>query len=185
MAAPLEREIKLRFESPSAARDALGAIGAQLWKSRRLQSDCLFDTEDRHLSARQQILRIRTEGDSGSITFKSPADHPTLKLREELETAIGDVGVLTDILKRAGFEVWFRYEKYREEFTFGEVIIAIDETPVGTFVEIEGSDHGIAEAAFALGRGPADYVVDSYRSLFVRHCEARGIPATHMTFETD
>jgi len=69
------------------------------------------------------------------------------------------------------------------EFRLGDVIIALDETPVGTFVELEGSDHGIAAAAVALGRGPADYVVDSYRTLFVHHCQARGFVATHMTFE--
>ena len=43
------------------------------------------------------------------------------------------------------------------------------------FVEIEGGDRGIAAAAQALGRSPADYVLESYRGLFVRHCEERGV----------
>ena len=62
--------------------------------------------------------------------------------------------------------VWFRYEKYREEFSAEDVIIAIDETPVGTFVEIEGGEEHIHAAAAALGKTPADYITDSYRTLF-------------------
>jgi hypothetical protein len=53
---------------------------------------------------------------------------------------------------------------------------------VGTFVEIEGSDGGIVAAALALGRGPDDYVIDSYRTLFLRFCEDRGLAANDMTF---
>ena len=63
------------------------------------------------------------------------------------------------------------------------VIVAIDETPFGTFVEIEGSDRGIAQMAEALGRGPDDYVLDSYRGLFSEHCRQRGLPVTDMVFE--
>ncbi len=183
MSPALEREIKLKFDSPGAARGAVHAIGARLSKPRRLQRDALFDTEERGLSARQQVLRLRMEEGRGFVTFKSPAYHPTLKLREELETTVGDGQVLGDILERAGFHVWFRYEKYREEFVLDNVVIAVDETPVGTFVEIEGSERGITDAAAALGRGPTDYVVDSYRTLFVQYCEARGLSATHMTFD--
>ena len=58
------------------------------------------------------------------------------------------------------------------------MIVAVDETPVGTFVEIEGGDRGIPEMADALGRTPRDYLLDSYRGLFVRHCEQRGVPIT-------
>ena len=185
MSTPIEREIKLRFESPASARAAVLAIGARPATPRRLQADALFDTGDRQLSAQQQILRVRIEDGHGFVTFKSPIEHPTLKLREELETSVGDGRMLTAILERAGFRMWFRYEKYREEFTLDDVIVAVDETPVGTFVEIEGSDHGIAAAAVALGRGPADFVLDSYRTLFVQDCAARGVDATHMIFPAD
>jgi adenylate cyclase, class 2 len=86
------------------------------------------------------------------------------------------------ILERLGLRISFRYEKYREEFALEDVVFAVDETPVGTFVEIEGSDEGIASAAVRLGRGPADYVLDSYRTLFARQCAARGDVARDMTF---
>ena len=86
------------------------------------------------------------------------------------------------IFLRSGFRISVPYQKYREEFALDDVIIAVDETPVGTFVEIEGSDRGIVAAVDALGRGPADYIVESYRALFVRHCNERGIPAGDTVF---
>ena len=42
----------------------------------------------------------------------------------------------------------------------------VDETPIGDFLEIEGDADGIHRAAAALGFAPADYVTDSYVTLF-------------------
>ena len=106
-----------------------------------------------------------------------------MKVRDELETVVGDGLLLLKILEELGFVATFQYQKYREEFALDEVIVAIDETPLGTFVEIEGSDRGIAETAVALGCGPSDYVLDSYRSLFCEHCRQCGIPVTDMIFD--
>ena len=47
-------------------------------------------------------------------------------------------------------------------------MIAIDETPVGVFVEIEGGEAAHpGRTARALGRTPDDYITDSYRMLFL------------------
>jgi len=51
------------------------------------------------------------------------------------------------------------------------------------FVEIEGDEHGIIEATRALGREQHDFVLDSYRSLFIEHRRAPGLPTTDMLFE--
>ena len=87
------------------------------------------------------------------------------------------------MLEQLGFRVWFRYQKYREEFALDDVIVTLDETPVGTFVEIEGGDSGIADTAEALGRGPGDYLLDSYRRLYQIDCETRGIAVADMLFD--
>jgi adenylate cyclase class 2 len=116
------------------------------------------------------------------VTFKGPVQASTMKLREELETVAADGSLLVRIFEELGFEVWFRYEKYREEFALDDVIVALDETPLGVFVELEGGEAGIAAMAEALGRRPEDYVLDSYRGLFVRHCAERGVPVTDMLF---
>ena len=105
-----------------------------------------------------------------------------MKIREEHETIVSDGDTLLTILHELGLRVWFRYEKYREEFSAEDVVIAIDETPVGTFVEIEGGEDHINRTAAALGKGPADYITDSYRTLFVRYCNEHGLDESDMIF---
>jgi len=183
MPAGVEREVKLRFESVTEARAAVLAMGAEPVRGRRLQEDCLLDTPNGTLRDRRSALRVRMESGRAFLTFKGPVQPSIVKVREEIESVIGDGAAVLRILEQLGFQVWFRYEKYREEFAIEDALVAVDETPVGIFVEIEGSDKGIEATARALGRVPSDYVVDSYRTLFVRYCEERGVPPTDMLFE--
>ena len=182
MTTTLEREIKLRFATPADARAAIVAAGATPFKCRRLQEDCLLDTPDGRLRGKRSILRIRMECGKSLITFKGPVQPATMKVREEFETVGGDGPLLVRIFEELGFEVWFRYEKYREEFTLEDVIVALDETPIGVFVEVEGSERGIAAMAEALGRQQNDYVLDSYRGLFAGYCLQNGLPVGDMLF---
>ena len=178
----LEREIKLRFDDAAQAREAVTRAGATPIRSRRLQEDSLLDTDDELLRRRRCVLRVRVESGKSVLTFKGPVEPSLMKLREELETLVSDGAVVVRVLQALGFHVWFRYEKYREEFAIDDVIVAIDETPVGTFVEIEGGERGIHEMAVALGRSPSDYVLDSYRRIYILDCDARGVPAADMVF---
>jgi adenylate cyclase class 2 len=181
----IEREVKLRFDSPDEARAAILASGATPLRCRRLQEDALLDTEDESLRRRQCALRIRTESGKSILTFKGPVQPGRMKMRDEQETIVGDGTVLRRVFEELGLHVWFRYEKYREEYAAEDVTVALDETPVGTFVEIEGGEHGILTMTEALGRSPADFIVDSYRSLFVRHRDALGLSGEHMVFDDD
>lgn len=179
----LEREIKLRFDSVEDARAAVLATGATPLLGRRLQEDSLLDTETEDLRRRRCVLRVRVENGKSRLTFKGPVQPSALKVREEVETVVGDGEILLRVFEELGLHIWFRYEKYREEFAFDDVILAVDETPVGIFVEIEGSEAGIASATLALGRTPGDYVVDSYRSLFLQLREQYGLVGPDMLFD--
>jgi adenylate cyclase, class 2 len=179
----IEREIKLRFASADEARDAIVACGATPLLGRRLQEDALLDTDDEELRRRRCVLRVRMENGKSRLTFKGPVQPGLMKMREEIETVVGDGNILLRVLQELGLHVWFRYEKYREEFAHEDVIVAIDETPVGTFVEIEGSEQGIGAMAEALGRSAADYIQDSYRGLFLRYREQFGIAGPDMVFD--
>ena len=181
-ATTVEREIKLAYASADEARAAILAGGATPLRGRRLQEDALLDTDDEQLRRRRCVLRIRTENGRSRLTFKGPVQPSAMKLREEVETVVGDGEVLRRVLEELGLHVWFRYEKYREEFCHDDVIVAIDETPVGVFVEIEGSEQGITEMTGLLGRSPSEYVLDSYRGLFLAHRERFGIPGGDMVF---
>lgn len=181
----LEREIKLRFDSLDAAHDAVAAIGATPLRGRRLQEDCLLDTADEMLRKRRSVLRVRMECGKSRITYKGPVQVSPMKLREELETMVGDGDLMLRVLAELGFTPWFRYQKYREEFAHEDVVIAIDETPVGVYVELEGSEHGINTVAGLLGRRTDDYILDSYRTLFTQWQQIRQERGGDMVFDQE
>jgi len=185
MTVMLEREVKLRFDSVHEARVAILTAGATPLRGRRLQEDCLLDTADDLLRRRRCVLRIRTENGKSLMTFKGPVQPGRMKLRDEHETVVGDGEVLLTVFRELGLRVWFRYQKYREEFAAEEVTVALDETPVGTFVEIEGGERGIMTMTAALGRTQSDFVLDSYRGLFTQYREQYGLTGSDMVFDDE
>jgi adenylate cyclase, class 2 len=177
-----EREVKLRFESVDAARAAIARTEATPLRCRRLQDDYMLDDLHESLRQRRCVLRVRIESGRSLLTFKGPVQASVMKLREEVETVVGDGETLLKCFEHLGYRVWFRYQKYREEYALNDVVIAIDETPVGVFVEIEGGEQGIGDTAEALGCHASDYLLDSYRGLFMEHRRAHGLPDTDMVF---
>ena len=176
----IEREIKLAFTSAAEARRALVDAGAEPLAPRRLQDDALYDNGEKRLYARGSALRLRREGGRALLTFKGPVEAGPMKTREEIESAVGDGDAVAAMLASLGFAPWFRYQKYREELRAPGVVVAIDETPAGVFVEIEGDAAGITSLAARLGRAPADYILDSYRGIWV---QAHGEGAGDMLFD--
>jgi adenylate cyclase, class 2 len=179
----VEREIKLRFESADEARRAVARLDARPLAARRLQDDCLLDRDDAELRTGGCALRIRRDGASARVTFKGPVMPGPMKMREELETGVDNADILAALFAALGYTPRFRYQKYREEFSLPNLVIAIDETPIGTFVELEGEEMAIGEAAARLGRSPVDYVFGSYRTLFVEARQAQGLPDGDMVFD--
>jgi adenylate cyclase, class 2 len=180
----IETEIKLRFESGDAARQAIDTLGAAPHTPRRLQDDALLDDEAGTLYGRRSALRVRREGDRGFVTFKGPVIPGPMKSREEIETSIGDGDTMLRVFRELGYTPRFRYQKYREERRLGGLIVAIDETPIGVFVELEGPEAEIAAAAGRLGFTPAEYIRGSYRTLFLAYRERHGLTSDHMLFSS-
>ena len=178
----LEREIKLRFDSAEEARAKILALGATPLRGRRLQEDALLDTDDEMLRRQRATLRVRCEGGKSLLTYKGPVLPGLVKIRDEFETVVADGEVLLTILEQLGLHVWFRYEKFREEFSADDVVMAVDETPVGTYVELEGGEAAIHATARALGKTVDDYITDSYRFLYLQHRDANGLAGPDMVF---
>ena len=108
------------------------------------ESNDLFDTADGRISRADSALRLRRTERESRLTFKGPARFDRgIKTREERETTVGNPVETEAILRRIGLERRFRYEKRREEWTFADCAIALDETPIGAFVEIEGAPTAI------------------------------------------
>jgi adenylate cyclase, class 2 len=154
--------------SPEAAREALAGIGATLARARHFEDNELFDDGRHSLRAAGRVLRLRHNDQGAQLTVKGPKrDIEGVKTRPEVEVSVGDGALTRTLLQLLGYDRVFRYQKYREVWHWRDAEIVLDETPVGPFLEIEGPIETIHAAARALGRGPGDYIRESYVSLFV------------------
>ena len=164
---PLETEVKLRTAGPEAARERVARLEARLKLPRHFEDNVLLDDTAGSLRAAGTILRLRRVPGGGVLTYKGPRlVRGGLKSREERETAVADADVTQAILQGIGFRPVFRYQKFREAWEWRGQEVVIDETPIGTFLEVEGDAPGIEAAAGAMGFSPADYVTESYVGLF-------------------
>jgi adenylate cyclase class 2 len=103
------------------------------------------------------------------VTYKGPAQFEEgIKRREEREIHVSDAEETEAVLARLGFLRKFRYEKRREEWSLEECSVALDETPIGRFVEIEGDPLRIRRAVVALGLDFASAIPYSYARLYAR-----------------
>jgi adenylate cyclase class 2 len=182
----VETEVKLPVQVTGEAALRLEEAGFTVSQPRELESNSLYDLPDQRLRRAGMALRLRQTGERSIITWKGPIETGPYKIRPELETTVGSVAVLADIFTRLGYEVIFRYEKFRTEFRRPEArgSIVLDETPIGAFLELEGPGEWIDKTAMGLGYTPASYVLDSYVSLYIKHCEEKGRQPKHMLFSS-
>jgi adenylate cyclase class 2 len=102
-------------------------------------------------------------GKRATLAFKGePQKSRSFKVREEFETQVRDPKAMRKILKALGLKETFSYKKHRTVLRKSRLTIAIDETTVGTFIELEGERHEITKFARALGYGRADFITRSY-----------------------
>ena len=111
------------------------------------------------------------------------------KVREEIELEIGDAKALGTIIARLGMRESFHYEKYRTTFRLPEsarwakgLLIELDETPIGNFIELEGPSRAIDRAAKLLGYSKDEYVLTNYLRLHAEECMRRGEKVGDMVF---
>jgi adenylate cyclase, class 2 len=157
-AANQERELKfaLRGRTLDELRHGLAAAGAQRKRVAARECNWVFDRRD-ELFGSGRLLRLRTDGSGCRLTFKGPPRfEENLKVRDEIEVAIGHADAMRDLLVRLGYRVVRRYEKVREEWQLGAVVVALDHTPIGDFVEFEGADAAAAAERMGFDAGAAE-----------------------------
>lgn len=179
-----ETEIKLAVPDPGTARRLLRATGFRVSRPRVFEANAVFDTPGQSLRKAESLLRLRVAGGIASVTYKGrflPGRHKT---REELELKVADPTAMAAIFERLGLRPMFRYEKYRTEFRQPRRagVAMLDETPVGVFLELEGTSPWIDRTARLLGFQETDYITVSYARLYVEWCSQRGRKPGNMVF---
>src|SRR5262245_3525837 len=182
---PVETEIKLHPKQPmDQILQALRTLGFQQETPRQLESDQLYDLPDETLRRSGRLLRLRSTGGNFLLTYKGPTDRNRYKSREELQTHLEDGEILASILRGLGYTPTFRYEKYRSSYKkSGESgVVALDETPIGLFVELEGPPDWIDRTASQLGFSSHEYLTDSYAALYEAYRQSHPEVPKDMTF---
>jgi adenylate cyclase class 2 len=142
---PKETEIKVRIADSKEFLRMVKRAGARRpfeGNGRVHERNVVFDTPDKALAHRGQLLRIRIETPTQRnastfsktnqrilVTFKRPSRSRAAagsrasglrrhKVREELELEVSDAKVLAEIFEALGMVPTFTYEKFRTTFAF-------------------------------------------------------------------
>ncbi|HEX4030872.1 MAG TPA: class IV adenylate cyclase [Terracidiphilus sp.] len=182
----LETEIKFHVADLETLAGQLRAGGFHVETPRSFESNVLYDTADRRLRARTEILRIRSYAGRWTLTHKRLPDsgpgEDRHKHRIETETAVSDGDALAQVFQSLGLAPMFRYEKWRTEWSDGEGHCVVDETPIGNYAELEGEAEWIDRATERLGIAASEHLTLSYGRLFDLWREHHRSSAQDLTF---
>jgi adenylate cyclase, class 2 len=197
MATKLEIEIKLPVRDLPALLRRLRKIGARN-RGRVFEENTLYDTPAADFRRYGRLIRLRIETSKSGhrdakLTSKAPPPHNRArgraarsaalhKERLENEANVRDPARAARLLRAIGLRPSFRYEKYRTSFRLGALHLDLDETPVGTFLELEGPPAPIDRTAGALGYSTRDYIRGTYWDVYAADCRRRGRKPRNMLF---
>jgi adenylate cyclase class 2 len=164
-----ETEIKLAVPGVREAKSLLYRTGFRVYKRRTFEDNLVLDSPQLDLRNRAELLRVREAGGKTVVTYKGRPVRSRHKSREELEYEASSASAVTAVFERLGFQQVFRYQKYRTEYKQprSSGIATLDETPIGIYLELEGSPKWIDRTAARLGFTERDYITDSYGRLYL------------------
>ena len=184
----LEIEVKLACDDLDRLRNA--GLQLSIETPRHFEDNWLLDLPDHSLFKQGAALRVRSVNGKGTVTYKGvvkETHESRLKVREEIETAVDEPERLIELFERLGYHRSFRYQKYRTDYRAGldgrELKVVLDETPMGTFIEIEGDEGSVLKALDAARFSADDIIRESYPELQASRCKARGIPLEDLVFK--
>jgi len=191
-ASGLEVEVKLRLSTREEAINRLEGLPAAREGERHLEDNDIYDTPDGTLRRAEKMLRVRVAAGDVLVTFKEKV-HSDLhaKVRREVQTAVGSAEAMREILSMLGLVRVYRYQKYRTYYGWNDPVsgerlaIALDDTPIGTFLELEGPKQSIDRAARQMGCTEGDYILDDYRTLHLAWLAQRGLPPRDLVFAAE
>ena len=186
MQAP-EIELKFSVADIRVLRTTAETLGFKLVTERTFESNILYDSPDRQLRNRKQILRLRHYGNRCTVTHKRQEaggdGDVRYKTRIETESLVEDCDALAEIFTQLGYGPVFRYEKFRTEWDLEEGHLVLDETPIGIWAELEGPPAWIDTMLEKLCIAPELRTTESYGKLFLRWKEETGSAAENLIFD--
>ena len=178
----MRREFELKAALSPEDADFSYRLGGSGW---RLEfegemADRRYDTPDRALEARDEVLRVRRmtseDGEDRTwIGWKGPASEERgYKVREEIETPVADGALTVEILRRLGFsETTLAIDRRIALYRKAGVHVRVEEYPaMDTLVEIEGEPEHVEACLGELGL-PRERWKPWPLSEFVRRYEER------------
>jgi adenylate cyclase class IV len=156
---PLEREVKAVVDDPPALGRRLQARGATLAFRGRM-SDRRFDRPDGTMTARDEVLRVRTyraapgsDSRPAELAWKGPTRRTEgYKEREEHQVVLEDPAALATILERLGFTVCDSIDRGIEVYDLPGTTVRLEWYPrMDVLVEVEGEPDAIERAVQATG----------------------------------
>jgi predicted adenylyl cyclase CyaB len=177
-----ERELKFAKVELPHLRERLLDLQAERTNAAAFEDNWIFDRGRGELAGKGMVLRLRLDAHGAQITLKGPPEwEENLKIRSELQTRLDDAEVMQLILQQLGYKIVRRYQKMREEWRLGAIIICLDHTPIGDFAEFEGQ--GADKLARRCGLAAEDAEPRSYLELYEAHVKEHPESPPDMVFK--
>ena len=162
----IEIEVKIKIDNPEDFTKKIIDLDAVLERERRWEENTLYDFATKDLYKKNHALRVRKVNKKIFLTFKGATQKSRkFKIREEYETEVKNEKQLKKILKSLGLQPVFTYNKYRTVFRKKRLKVCLDETSIGTYLELEGQQNEIVRFAEALKLSKGDFIKKDYIQL--------------------
>jgi len=151
-----EVELKAVVDSMPTRIANIERAGGRLVFRGRLE-DCRYDTADRQLRLRDDVLRLRVyrddRGARAELGWKGPTRYEDgYKVRDETCAQSPDADALRDILERLGFVVTREIDREITQYELDGATVRFERYPrMDDLVEVEGEPHTIERAIAAIG----------------------------------
>lgn len=179
----LEIEVKFFLTDIDTIGDRIRALNPEYLGAAE-ETNIRYETEDCGLLRKKSLLRLR-RADRVTLTYKSepPDASDDYKIHREYEVTVDGFETMQNILVSLGFHPEQVYEKHRESYQLGDVVLCLDTMPYGHFLEIEGPGPEIRPLAARLGLDWQKRILLNYLEMFERIKSELGLAFSDVTFE--
>jgi len=177
-----EVEIKSVVDDLDARRRTVAVNGGRLVFEGRLE-DRRYDTIDDALTARDEVLRLRTYRRDGrsdtALEWKGPRTIENgYRVRDEQSVNSGPLETLELILDRLGYRVTRAIDRHIVQFELEGAVVRFERYPrMDDLVEVEGEPVAIERAVAALGMARDGFTGDSLADFVGRYERRTGTRA--------